>query len=57
MAGHNCGKMRIEYQYLFSVFTKISLNLFILKIVIAFTFLISPVDHKYDPDDANVDPS
>ena len=47
MAGHNCGKMPIEYQYLFSVFTKISLNFICLKNSNCIYFLISPVDHKY----------
>ena len=41
------GKMRIEYQYLFSVFTKISLNFICLKNSNCIYFLISPVDHKY----------
>ena len=47
MADHNCGKMPIEYQYLFSVFTKISLNFIYLENSNCIYFLISPVDHKY----------
>ena len=39
--------MCIEYQYLFSVFTKISLNFICLKNSNCIYFLISPVDHKY----------